>query len=97
MLRDNLVGLIEPMPNSAGAEPLALRIPEMGIGRKTLHALKIPAPKGRNLQLSVNVTSPFQAEPRHTIDGINSRASRQIAVREQNILGFAKAIDDALP
>ena len=25
MLRDNLVGLIEPMLNSAGANPLALR------------------------------------------------------------------------
>ena len=26
MLRDNLVELIEPMPNSAGADPLALGI-----------------------------------------------------------------------
>ena len=34
MLRDNLVELIEPMRNSAGADPLALRISaESGIGR----------------------------------------------------------------
>ena len=48
MLRDNLVGLIEPMQNSAGADPLALSIQKQ---HRTIdpHALKIPAPKGRNL------------------------------------------------
>jgi hypothetical protein len=34
MLRDNLVGLIEPMLSSAGANPLALRTPrKKAIGR----------------------------------------------------------------
>ena len=47
MLRDDLVGLIEPMLSSAGANPIALR----GRSHRTIdpHALKIPAPKGRNL------------------------------------------------
>ncbi|MGC2400110.1 MAG: hypothetical protein WA510_10025 [Acidobacteriaceae bacterium] len=47
MLREKLVGLIETMLSSAGANPLALR----GKSHRTIdpHALKIPAPKGRNL------------------------------------------------
>jgi hypothetical protein len=50
MLRDNLVGLIEPMLCSAGANPLALRtIQETSHRTIDPHALKIPAPKGRNL------------------------------------------------
>ena len=49
MLRDNLVGLIEPMLSSAGAYTLALGT--HGNSHRTIdpHALKIPAPKGRNL------------------------------------------------
>ena len=50
MLRDNLVGLIEPMRISAGADPLALGIQNRNRHRTIdPHALKIPAPKGRNL------------------------------------------------
>lgn len=50
MLRDNLVELIEPMRNSAGADPLALGIyQQKPASDDSSHALKIPAPKGRNL------------------------------------------------
>ena len=49
MLRDNLVGLIEPMLSSAGANPLALYIARKNPSDDRPHALKIPAPKGRNL------------------------------------------------
>ncbi|MGA8733400.1 MAG: hypothetical protein WB558_05695, partial [Terriglobales bacterium] len=50
MLRDNLVGLIEPMLRSAGADPLALfAAREKPSDDRPQHALKIPAPKGRNL------------------------------------------------
>jgi len=49
MLRDNLVGLIEPMLSSAGANPLALCIARKSYRTIDPHALKIPAPKGRNL------------------------------------------------
>ncbi len=65
MLRDDLVGLIEPMRNSAGINPLSRCV----FTSRTWHrardpyALKIPAPKGRNLHLTESVTSPFQAEP----------------------------------
>ena len=45
MLRDNLVGLIEPMLSSAGVDPLALCM--RGKSHRTIdpHALKIPPPK----------------------------------------------------
>ena len=49
MLRDNLVGLIESMFSSAGANPLALFPATEGSSDDRPHALKIPAPKGRNL------------------------------------------------
>ena len=50
MLRDNLVGLIEPMRNSAGVDPPVLDIRTRNRHRTIdPYALKIPAPKGRNL------------------------------------------------
>jgi hypothetical protein len=49
MLRDTLVGLIEPMLSSAGANPLALCTARKSHRTIDPHALKIPAPKGRNL------------------------------------------------
>ena len=50
MLRDNLVGLIEPMLSSAGANPLALRTDNQK-SHRTIdpYASKIPAPPGRTL------------------------------------------------
>ena len=65
MLRDNLVGLIEPMLSSAGANPLALCTEwKQSSDDRPQDALKIPAPKGRNLTLTENAASPFHAEPR---------------------------------
>jgi hypothetical protein len=49
MLRDNLAGLIEPMISSAGAYPLALCTEPNRHRTIDPDALKIPAPKGRNL------------------------------------------------
>jgi len=66
MLRDNLVELIEPMPNGAGADPLA-----PGIHRQRqasddrLSCLENPRPAGAESSLTENVTSPFPAEPAH--------------------------------
>ena len=61
MLRDNLVGLIEPMRNSAGANPLALCIyqQKLASGERPL-CLENPRPEGaesssngkRNLSIS---------------------------------------------
>jgi hypothetical protein len=50
MLRDTLAGLIEPMLSSAGANPLALsNARKKSSDDRPQDALKIPAPKGRNL------------------------------------------------
>ena len=62
MLRDNLVGLIEPMQISAGADPLALSIQKQASDDRSL-CLENPRPEGAESSLTENVTSPFQAEP----------------------------------
>ena len=64
MLRDNLVGLIEPMRNSAGADPLALSIQKQASDDRSI-CLENPRPEGAETSLTENVTSPFQAEPAH--------------------------------
>ncbi len=64
MLRDNLVELIEPMLNSAGADPLALYIhnPTQASDDR-LPCLKNPRPEGVEPSLTESSSSPFQAEP----------------------------------
>jgi hypothetical protein len=66
MLRDNLVGLIEPMRNSAGADPLALSIQKQVSDDRSI-CLENPRPEGAESSLTENVTSPFQAEPAQTL------------------------------
>jgi len=65
MLRDNWAGLIDPMRAARELNPLAL-FPEQEKSSvdRPQDALKIPAPKGRNLTLTENAASPFHAEPR---------------------------------
>ena len=66
MLRDSLVELIEPMLNSAGADPLALRIHNLAnASDDRLPCLENPRPEGAEPSLTENATSPIQAEPRH--------------------------------
>jgi hypothetical protein len=62
MLRDNLVGLIEPMQISAGVDPLALSILKQASDDRS-SCLENPRPEGAESSLTENVTSPFQAEP----------------------------------
>ena len=62
MLRDNLVGLIEPMRISAGVDPLALSIQKEASDDRS-SCLENPRPEGAESSLTENVTSPFQAEP----------------------------------
>jgi len=65
MLRDNLVGLIEPMRAARELKPRALFTEQKkSSDDRPQDALKIPAPKGRNLTLTENAASPFHAEPR---------------------------------
>jgi hypothetical protein len=64
MLRDNLVELIEPMPNGAGADPLAPGIhKQRQASDDRLSCLENPRPEGAESSLTENVTSPFQVEP----------------------------------
>ncbi len=66
MLRDNLVELIEPMLNSAGADPLALCIHnQKPASDDRLLCLKNPRPEGAESSLTESASSPFQAEPTH--------------------------------
>jgi hypothetical protein len=64
MLRDNLVGLIEPMLSSAGAYPLALCTALRKSSDDRPPCLENPRPVGAESTLTENVASPFHAEPR---------------------------------
>jgi hypothetical protein len=65
MLRDNLVGLIEPMLSSARAYPLALCTALRKSSDDRPPCLENPRPEGAESKLTENVASPFHAEPRH--------------------------------
>src|SRR5271169_5241837 len=88
MLRDNLVELIEPMLNSAGANPLALIHHQIQASGDRLPCLENPRPKGAESSLTENVTSPFQAEPAqsHRQDPVckNPRTATRIASEKDN-------------
>ena len=62
MLRDTLVGLIEPMQISAGVDPLALTIQKQALDDRP-SCLENPRPERAESSLTENATSPFQAEP----------------------------------
>jgi hypothetical protein len=64
MLRDNPVGLIEPMLSSAGANPLALRTERKRSSDDRPPCLENPRPEGAESTLTENAPSPFHAEPR---------------------------------
>jgi hypothetical protein len=81
MLRDNLVELIEPMRNSAGADPLALGIyQQKPASDDSLSCLENPRPEGAESSLTENVASPFPAEPRHS--AIKARMQDSITLRQ---------------
>ena len=65
MLRDTLVGLIEPMQISAGVDPLALTIRKQASDDRR-SCLENPRPERAESSLTEDVTSPFQAEPGHS-------------------------------
>src|SRR5712691_1479976 len=65
MLRDNLVGLIEPMLSSAGAYPLALCTARKKPSDDRPPCLENPRPEGAESTLTENAASPFHAEPKH--------------------------------
>ena len=65
MLRDNLVGLIEPMLSSAGAYTLALGTARKQSSDDRPPCLENPRPEGAESTLTENAASPFHAEPKH--------------------------------
>src|SRR5437773_1351189 len=70
MLRDNLVGLIEPMPTARenDGSSLALSIhKQRQASDDRSSCLKNPRPAGAESSLTERTTSPFQTEPRHGI------------------------------
>src|SRR6266480_4187459 len=79
MLRDNLVGLIEPMPTARenDGSSLALSIhKQRQASDDRSSCLKNPRPAGAESSLTERTTSPFQTEPRHNYNlyflGVNS-------------------------
>jgi len=64
MLRDSLVGLIEPRHSSAGANPLALCSASDKPSDDRPPCLENPRPAGAESTLTENAPSPFHAEPR---------------------------------
>jgi hypothetical protein len=81
MLRDNLVGLIEPMVHCARVTPLALRVLRTALPATPTHhrtidpeCLENPRPEGAEPSLVENVASPFHAEPRQ----ISTRDSEEL-------------------
>src|SRR5438874_1940343 len=65
MLRDNLVGLIEPRLSSAGSYPLALCTARKPSSDDRPPCLENPRPEGAESTLTENAASPFHAEPKH--------------------------------
>ncbi len=86
MLRDNLVGLIEPMRISAGVDPLALSIQKQASDDRS-SCLENPRPDGAESSLTENVTSPFQAEPAHVRRGVAMELSDPTARAKVRCLG----------
>ena len=76
MLRDNLVGLIEPMLSSAGANPLALRTERKRSSDDRPPCLENPRPEGAESTLTENAPSPFHAEPRQLLLLVGDTYSR---------------------
>ena len=70
MLRDNLVGLIEPMLSSAGAYTLALGTARKQSSDDRPPCLENPRPEGAESTLTENAASPFHAEPKQMLQRI---------------------------
>src|SRR6266700_3530263 len=101
MLRDNLVELIEPMLNSAGANPLALTHHQIQASGDRLPCLENPRPKGAQSSLTENAPSPFQAEPAHVQVGAKNRVplgELLVNARSHKVFGqFLLAVEECRP
>src|ERR1035437_4944670 len=66
MLRDTLVGLIEPMRAARELNPLALFTEQKRPSDDRPPCLENPRPEGTESTLTENAASPFHAEPKHS-------------------------------
>jgi hypothetical protein len=64
MLRDTLVGLIEPMRAARELNPLALFTEQKRPSDDRPPCLENPRPEGTESTLTENAASPFHAEPK---------------------------------
>jgi hypothetical protein len=85
MLRDNLVGLIEPIGISAGVDPVALSIQKRASDDRS-SGLENPRPHGAESSLTEHVTLPLQAEPAH--EGQNPRPPNRTNAPEADTSGL---------
>ena len=69
MLRDNLVGLIEPILSKRGSLSSRACAPPTRNSHRTIDPLCLenPRPEGAESTLTENVASPFHAEPRQVL------------------------------
>ena len=92
MLRDTLVGLIEPMLSSAGAYPLSLCTERKQPSDDRPPCLENPRPKGAESTLTENAASPFHAEPRQQLrpDPTANRKRRFWRRQNRDTCGLAR-------
>ncbi len=94
MLRDNLVGLIEPMLSGAGAYPLALRTNRKQSSDDRPACLENPRPAGAESTLTENVASPFHAEPGHVVNDRHLRKRPMIFTTNKPLSEWGKVLHD---
>ena len=87
MLRDNLVGLIEPMPtareNDGSSLALDIHKQRQASDDRSL-CLKNPRPAGAESSLTERTTSPFQTEPRHIGFPLPPSQEQRLGRKEHN-------------
>src|SRR5215469_1056070 len=93
MLRDNLVGLIEPMCTSAGVDPLALCLARQMSSDDRPPCLENPRPEGAESTLTGKRPSPFHAEPRQEM--IRGRASGYLSLARCRIISMSASFIDS--
>ena len=91
MLRDSLVGLIEPMFSSAGTYPLALSTEWKRSSDDRPPCLENPRPEGAESTLTENALSPFHAEPKQEALGRDAVSGILTGIRETAQPGWERA------
>src|ERR1019366_7196202 len=89
MLRDTLVGLIEPMRAARELNPLALFTEQKRPSDDRPPCLENPRPEGTESTLTENASSPFHAEPKHKL-GRRFRVGARTSENKRAHLAYKK-------